>query len=425
LADRATKRRVCIATPGYISSTPRVVREADALSTAGYDVRVVFTQGPIEPLRAFDRDLLQDRSWTAESFGWSSGREEERRANLVTGIRHRLFQALPASWASVPGAAVRAESRVGPELARLAEKEAADLFIGHYPGGLAAAAHAARRHNALLGYDVEDLYAETFPPDPSWRLARARILAIERQYVPSCAHISAVSAPVADAFRERFHPAAAPVVVHNCHPWAERAAMDGAVLDRRGPALSLFWFSQTVGLDRGLQDAIRAMGIAGVPMQLHLRGSVDADVRRQLIDLAGQCGVADRLHFQPPCPPASLLSRAAEHDVGLALETEASLNRRLTVTNKLFLYLTAGLAVAATDLPGQRSVLGPTPDAGALHLPGDVATLARQLAHWATDAGALARARCAALNAAEHRWNAEHESAHLVSAIEALLEGRR
>ena len=55
----APGRRICIVTPGYISSTPRVVREADALSAAGYDVRVVFTQGHLENVRGFDEALMR------------------------------------------------------------------------------------------------------------------------------------------------------------------------------------------------------------------------------------------------------------------------------------------------------------------------------------------------------------------------------
>ena len=32
--------------------------------------------------------------------------------------------------------------------------------------------------------------------------------------------------------------------------------------DRRGPGLSLFWFSQVIGLNRGLQDVIRRRRLA-------------------------------------------------------------------------------------------------------------------------------------------------------------------
>ncbi len=327
------------------------------------------------------------------------------------------------SGLSAPAVVARAEGRVYPELCALAAAEPADLFIGHYPVGLAAAAVAAERCGARLGYDIEDLYADTYPLTPEWAKTRTRILEIERRYVPRCAHLSAVSLPVAEAFRARYG-SEMPAVVHNCHPWGDRQAIDGRTLERRGSPLSLFWFSQTVGLDRGLQDAIRAAGLSERPVQIHLRGAVSDDVRTELTGLASSCGLGDALHFHPTCAPQEILSRAVEHDVGLALETDDALNRTLTVTNKLFLYLAAGLAVAATDLPGQRGILESAPAAGALHRPGDVRELASHLTRWASDPDALAKARRASFEAARMRWNAETEAVTVVAAVAKALNGR-
>jgi glycosyltransferase involved in cell wall biosynthesis len=193
------------------------------------------------------------------------------------------------------------------------------------------------------------------------------------------------------------------------------------MLQRRGPHLSLYWFSQTVGLNRGLQDAIRAAGLLSDAVQIHVQGGASPDVKEALKSLAVECRVGDRLHFHPQVPPAELLSRAAEHDVGLALETEESLNRRLAVTNKMFLYFIAGLAVAASDLPGQRSVLARCPSAGAMYKPGDFRKLAADLQKWARDPGLLTRTRDASLTAGWNCWNWERESRDLVEAIDGRL----
>jgi glycosyltransferase involved in cell wall biosynthesis len=412
---------VCIVTPGYLSSTPRVVREADALHAAGFDVRVVFTQGPLEEVRGFDDELAALSPWRTSAYRWSGRRPGERVASYWSGVRHRVAEGLTRHGARVGWLVDRAEGRVAPELAALGAAEPAGLYIGHYPAGLAAACAAGARHGAMVGYDIEDLYADTFAPGPQWTPSRERILDLERRYVPRSQYITAVSAPVADAFVERYGTPR-PVVVHNCHPWSERAHLDGQVHDRRGQDLSLFWFSQTIGLDRGLQDAIRAAGQVSRPVQLHLRGSASEEVRQELTRVAASCGMEERVHFHPRCAPTELLSRASEHDVGLALETDEALSRRLSVTNKLFLYLTAGLAVAATDLPGQRSVFQATPGVGTLFPPNDVEALASCLDRWACDPEALGAARHGALEAARTRWNAEMEGRKVVEAVTLLFE---
>jgi glycosyltransferase involved in cell wall biosynthesis len=337
-------------------------------------------------------------------------------------VRHRVAEGLTRHGARAGWLVDRAEGRVVPELGTLAAAQPAHLYIGHYPAGLAAACAAGAQHGAMVGYDVEDLYADTFAPGPQWTPSRERILDMERRYVPRCRHLTAVSAPVADAFMDRYGTRR-PVVVHNCHAWSERAHLDGQVRDRRGADLSLFWFSQTIGLDRGLQDALRAAGQVSRPVQLHLRGSASDEVRQELTRVAASCGMGERVHFHPPCPPAELLSRAVEHDVGLALETDEALSRRLSVTNKLFLYLTAGLAVAATDLPGQRSVFHATPGVGRLVPPDDVDALASCLDRWARDPEALGAARHGALEAARTRWNAETEGRSVVDAVSLLFQG--
>src|SRR2546429_488447 len=84
-------------------------------------------------------------------------------------------------------------------------------------------------------------------------------------------------------------------------------------------SLPLYWYSQTVGLDRGIQDAIRAAGLLQGKIQLHVRGTIALSVRCELESVARESGVAGQIHFHPQVAPRDLLSRAAEHDVGLAL----------------------------------------------------------------------------------------------------------
>ena len=54
------------------------------------------------------------------------------------------------------------------------------------------------------------------------------------------------------------------------------------------------------------------------------------------------------------CRPDEVVRRAAEHNVGLALEEGATLNRDLCVTNKLSIYSLAGLPLATTGDRGVR-----------------------------------------------------------------------
>lgn len=410
--------RVCIVTPTYISSNPRVVKEADALWGAGFDVRVVFSQGGIEDIRSYDEALLQGKPWRRSIVRWSSSRKDERRLYHLSRLRHNAAGMMPGVFLSVGRLAEYAEGRVYKELAELAAKERADLYIGHYPSGLAAASRAAGRHGAMLGYDMEDLHSEEHAS--GGKQAR-RVETIERRYLGGCSHLTAVSDMVADEIAARYN-VKRPVAVYNVFPAAERKNMDGMVKDRKGAILSLYWFSQVVGLDRGIQDAIRAAGLLQGRAEIHLRGGLSEGAKKELMSLARACGAERDVYFHPPVPPAELLSRAAEHDIGLALEQPASLNRRIAVTNKIFLYMLAGLAIAATDIPANRRVIGTCRAAGFLYPPGDYKALAEWLNKLLSDLAFLRSRKEASLRAAGEIWNWEKESLKIVDGVKALLK---
>jgi glycosyltransferase involved in cell wall biosynthesis len=199
--------------------------------------------------------------------------------------------------------------------------------------------------------------------------------------------------------------------------------LDGKVRDRRGHDVSLYWYSQVVGLDRGLQDVIRAAGLWRGRVQLHIRGKLRADVKAELSRHASECGSADRVFFQPVVPPGELLARAAEHDIGLALEQPVNASRRLTVTNKLFFYMLAGLALAASETEGQRAILATCPAAGFLYQPGDYKALAAGLQELIDSPARLRQSKEAALRAAHERWNWEAESRKLTSLVASVWGG--
>ena len=167
------KPSICIVTPGYLSSTPRVVKEADALYDAGMDVRVVHTWGGLHRKREDDCSLLEGKDWTVDIVRWS----RHRLAELPTYIRYtaqqRLAERLPTQLWPSTHIAEQIDHRAYPAMARRAAGTRADLYIGHYPTGLAAAAYAAERHDALLGYDAEDFHvgqhAGKAPPQRAYR----------------------------------------------------------------------------------------------------------------------------------------------------------------------------------------------------------------------------------------------------------------
>lgn len=380
-----------------------MLKSADALVAAGHDVRVVATRHEPWAVDA-DADVRSRRSWplTVVDYRRGAGATYWR-----SGARYRAARALSAAIGPerVPfGLAARAFGRVHPELVRAASAEPADLIYGGTTGALAAVAAAARRCGARYALDLEDFHSdESEAPDHALSHALAR--RIEDGILGKAAFLTASTEGIAQAYRESY--GVAPHVIHNTFELPRRAPD----FSRPFPdQLRLYWFSQTIGGGRGLEDAIVAMGRAGTPGELTLRGRPVPGYLDSLWGLARAHAPRLRVIHEPPAPPDAMVDLSRGYDVGLVLEQPQVRNRRIAQTNKLFTYLLAGNAIAMTDMPGQHDLGIDLGDAAALVPPGDVEALASIFARWAADPAALDRAKRSAWQAATRRWHWEHEA---------------
>lgn len=413
------KPRVCVMTAGQLSTCPRLVKAADALAEAGYDVRVVSTRF-MDWATEGDRELRRTRSWrwSVVNYHPASG----RRTQLRSGIRLRAAGAgvrLLGAARTPLGLAARAFGRVHPELVRAALAEPADLFYGGTTGGLAAAAAAGRRAGVPYALDLEDFHSGEHGEDlPAGRQANALAARVEQGVLPGAAFLTAGSAAIAEAYRERYGVAA--IAIHNTFPLPPLPPAPEAPA---GPGLRLYWFSQTIGPGRGIEDAVRALGQAGIPGEVRLRGVPAPGILERLAALAAATAPGVRIVPLEPAPPDRMLALCAGHDVGLATEGELPPNRGLSLSNKALTYILAGLPVALTATAGQTPLGRDLGEGALLYRPGDVDTLARGLRLWAEDREQLARARAAAWEAARRRWHWEHplERGALLAAVERVL----
>ena len=114
-------------------------------------------------------------------------------------------------------------------------------------------------------------------------------------------------------------------------------------------------------------------------MRLHLYGALPAGHVKWFESHAGALVRRGAVVHQPLPVAEQVMATVARHHIGLTLDPNDCLNRSLTVCNKLFLYLQAGLACIASDTPGHWSVLGAEGPCGAFYQPGNVGALASAL----------------------------------------------
>ncbi len=343
---RREARRVCIITPGAIGSNPRVVKEADALQDAGWRVMVVSTRtlAGVEPR---DAALLRRVRWDSERVDLTS-RPVWRRRRIAQLAARTAYAAT-----GIEGLTGAAFSAFSSALYPATLRSPADLYIAHYPAALPVAAAAARRHGARYAYDAEDYHLGDWPETPAFETERRLVRAIEGRHLPGCAYVTAASPAIADAYAVAY-AIARPHVVLNVFPLDQ--APDAPT--RKGsaaPGPSLYWFSQTIGPDRGLECAVRAIAASAARPHFYVRGSMARGYEEGLMGMAASLGVADLVHVLAPVAPDDMERLAAEYDLGLVAETGATAARGACLTNKLFSFLLAGVPVLMSDTPAHRA----------------------------------------------------------------------
>jgi glycosyltransferase involved in cell wall biosynthesis len=410
-------KRVCVLSGNHLCHNPRVLKEADSLAKAGCQVTVL--SASIDPILASrDAALMSSRSWNLQPvLDIASPSRAGRRARNFVRARTKTGR-LAGEWLGLEN--LWQLGYTAPELLRAARRQGADLFIAHSEPALWAA-DRLRLLGERVGVDMEDWFSEDLLPQARRGRPLRLLRRLESNLLRGGRHRSATSLALSNALAGVYQ-CAPPAVVYNTFPWSEREGLDGAARDRvNSDDCSIHWFSQTIGAGRGLELLFAALPHLADPCAVHLRGHHNPETLAWVKQLTPR-GWEGRIHLHDLVSNEELLSRIAEHDIGFAGDLCSPPSRDLTVTNKLFQYLLAGLAVIASDTAGHREVAARAPAAVSLYPSEDPRALAAGLNRLLASRIELSVARAAALRAAETLFSWERCEGALLESVAAGLD---
>jgi glycosyl transferase family 1 len=376
-----------------------MLKTADALYDAGYQVRVVSTRHVTWAWEA-DRCVKKRRPWAWRVVDYD--RSSARVRQLASGVRFRGAQAaaLAAGAAQVPLAiGIRGYSRMHDEIVSAVASESADFVYGGTTGALAAVAAGARVLGVNFGLDLEDFHSAEQAGDGS-ELAHALAERIESEVLPQATFLTAGSPMIADAYSAKY--GIRPTPIHNTF------SMNFAAPSHGHRPLRMYWFSQTLGPGRGLEDVISAVGRSGITAELHVRARPIPSYAANLTRLQLRVAPSLKLVLHNPESPDRMVELSHGYDLGISTEDGAVLNHRICLGNKIFTYLAAGIPVLLTATPAQMRLAADLGVAASIYDPGDVDALAAILRRWDADPNLRCVVAQAARAAAQRRWHWEH-----------------
>jgi glycosyltransferase involved in cell wall biosynthesis len=404
-------KNITFITTGQPTTNPRLVKEAETLHKLGYSVKVIccfYQQWAQKP------DEVLTSKYPGMYISCGGDPVVKKAAYLKTRIRLKLSMLL-FKYTRRFGVPENAISRTHAEALNIAKKIKTDLYIAHNLGALPAAVLAAKQSGAKIGYDAEDLHSSQFTStnDESYRLNKY----IEEKYFNRVDYFTAASPLIAEYYK-REYSYLKPVVVNNVFP---KTALDIRQNYKAGEPLKLFWFSQTVGPERGLENVIKAMAATKGNVQLHLLGNCNESNRAALLNLGDKVKLnADQLWFHEPIGADEIFDFASRFDIGLATETGVPLNRDICLTNKIFTYIQCGLAMIASDTQAQTLFMEQYPDTGKLYQKSSLKSLTDCITFYLQNPDALYQTRLQNYQLGQTELNWETESHTFLNLVQKI-----
>jgi glycosyltransferase involved in cell wall biosynthesis len=321
-----------------------LVKEADAFCNAGYDVIVLYNL-VADWAQHLDKDIIAKAKWKFIQIG---GINKADWKYQISRIRFAFYRFLNERF-SVNIFAEKAHARCYSSLLKKAVKLKADWYIGHNPGAIAIVANAASKTNAKAGFDFEDYHRGEYVNNKS--MACERQIFIEEKYMPMFTYISAASPLIAKAVSYDF-PKSKEVMFNIFNTFPGKHQPSFKTNNENG--LSLLWFSQNVGRDRGLEQIVRVLKVMNdKSIELVLLGNYTEALKFYFLNLAGE--MAHNIIFAGILSPDKLIETCSTFDIGFATELSTPINRDICLTNKIFTYLVAGNAIILSNTSAQTS----------------------------------------------------------------------
>jgi glycosyltransferase involved in cell wall biosynthesis len=204
---------------------------------------------------------------------------------------------------------------------------------------------------------------------------------------------------------------ASPVVVRNV-PMARNldSSLKGASLHEKlgiAPDVPIVLHVGQIGRGRGVETVFRAMTEVRYPAILVLLGGGDAKYFDLLRIQARNLGITERVYFLPPVDPDEVCRLCASATIGVTMIESICLSYALTLPNKIFEYLQAGLPVVVSNIPEMTAIVN-NYSVGETVPEGDAPRLGQALNRLLNSPDVLARYRENALSAARQlNWDKE------------------
>jgi glycosyltransferase involved in cell wall biosynthesis len=390
-----------------------MLKEAILFSKLGHEVTVIWC--PISIWADdFDKELFNKYSsinWV--QAGWHLKRHKF--CYLLSRIRKKSWYFIYKIFGNRFDSGIKSMVLFSQELSKMALKHKADLYIGHNLGAIASIVKAAHKFKAETIFDFEDFYRGEYDEDS---IDAHMVRDIEIKYICKVNIFIAASPEIANAYK-RIFPEINIQTILNVFPIAYAHSTP---LTLPPSPLKLFWFSQFIGKNRGLETVIRAIGrLKNYDITLTLLGNVTIELKEYFIKILNESNVnQNKIFFLNPVRESQLAQIASSHHIGIASEVGNNLNRQYCLTNKIFIYMLAGNALVCSDTYAQKKFIDENKGIGFVYAQDNHYELSEIFKNYISDNDLLNKHQNNSISASYKQYNWDLEKYKYLSILENI-----
>ncbi|MFZ4125055.1 MAG: asparagine synthase-related protein, partial [Rickettsiales bacterium] len=346
-----------------VSKEPRVIRQAKALTDAGWRVVVFGLQGAAPTPKEWHFVPLPDtlpmdgRDKMQHVFGERIGGLsfsfyiKSKKIPRTIGMVFARFGMLPSL--KLLGARLNQRFQVPFQWKRRTISDflssnpslTPQLVLCHDYFTADIGMSIAKRSKAKIAIDCHEYACGQYVHIPNWtKWHRPMVFALQDFYLKQVNAVTTVCQGIAELI-QKDHRLKCTVEVVRSTPFYEQQPFRPT-----GETITVLYHGE-IFASRGIHVAIRSMQYWRPEFRMLLRGNADIGYIEELKAIAKEVGVEDRLIIEPAVPFKDIIPAANRADIGYFVHEDLSAQRRFTLPNKFFEYVMAGLALCVSDLP--------------------------------------------------------------------------
>lgn len=225
----------------------------------------------------------------------------------------------------------------------------ADVYHGHDFITMEAAQIAAKKTNAKMVYDSHELWSELGTLSQKEKDFTTKN---EQKFILRADRVITINESIADELIKRYGIKKPTIIMNSPNPIERSVLESGENLLKKATGKD---FDEPIILYQGGFSVNRGLELLVEAMQYVERGKLImmgwGKIEDELKQIAANFKLEDKVFFIPPVSQGELLKYTSGADLGLIPYLNISLNNYYCTPNKLFEYMNAGIAVAASNFP--------------------------------------------------------------------------